>query len=56
MALLFTKALEFCKNSAFKKVEFETDKTLTQGHAFYLKHGFKIVKEDEESYYMEKLV
>lgn len=51
---LFNEALEFCKKNRFKKIEFETGKAFTKGHAFYQKRDFKIVREDEESYYMEK--
>lgn len=53
---LFNYALDFCKNSRFEKVEFETDKELKKGHEFYKKKGFKIVKEDSISFYMEKFL
>lgn len=52
---IFEKALEFCKNNGFKKIEFETGKAFKQGHEFYKKQGFKTVKEDKESFYMEKV-
>ena len=51
---LLDKALEFCRQQGKTKVEFETGKAFTQGHAFYINKGFKIVNEDKESYYMEK--
>jgi GNAT superfamily N-acetyltransferase len=51
---LLGKAVEFCKQNKFTKVEFETNKLFTAAHRFYQKHGFKIAKEDSRSYYMEK--
>ncbi len=53
---LLEKALEFCRQHGKNKIEFETGKAFTQGHAFYIHKGFKIVNEDKESYYMEKIM
>ena len=53
---LFDKALEFCRQHGKHKIEFETGKAFTQGHAFYINKGFKIVIEEKESYYMEKYI
>lgn len=52
--LLLEKAVEFCKQHGFTKIEFETNKKFTVAHKFYQQYGFKIVNEDENSYYMEK--
>lgn len=51
---LFDTAIHFCKNNGFTKIEFETNKKFTKAHALYQRRGFRIVKEDENSYYMEK--
>ena len=53
---LFNKAIEFCRQHGMKKVEFETGKAFTQGHTFYINKGFKKVREDKDSYYMEKYI
>ena len=53
---LYNKALEFCRQQRKTKIEFETGKAFTQGHAFYISKGYKIVNEDKESYYMEKYI
>lgn len=51
---LVEKALIYCKDKGFNKVEFETNKKFKIAHALYLKKGFKVVKEDIRSYYIEK--
>lgn len=51
---LLDRAIRFCKENRFVKLEFETNKKFTNAHAFYQRRGFRIVKEDENSYYMEK--
>ena len=38
------------------KIKIETGKAFKQGHLFYKNRGFKIVKEDEEDFYMEKFL
>lgn len=53
-SLLLDKAIQFCKDNGFTKLEFETNKRFKKAHLLYQKRGFKIVKEDEGSYYMEK--
>lgn len=52
--LLFNKAIEFCKQKGFTKLELETNKKFKKAHIFYKKRGCKIIREDERSYYMEK--
>lgn len=51
---LFDTAIAYCKEHGFIKVEFETNKKFTKAHLLYQKRGFKTVKEDKRSYYMEK--
>lgn len=51
---MLEKAIEFCIQHGFTKLEFETNRKFTVAHKFYQKHGFKIVNEDDQSYYMEK--
>ncbi len=51
---LFDTALQFCRDNGFKKVEFETNKKFEKAHLLYRKRGFKTVREDENSYYMER--
>lgn len=55
-SMLVTKALEFCREKKFSKIEFETNKKFVAAHALYLKRGFKIVREDYRSFYMEKVI
>lgn len=50
---LLDKAILFCKENGINKIEFETNKKFTKAHILYKKRGFKIVKEDARSYYME---
>lgn len=52
--MLLEKAILFCKENNFIKLELETNKLFTVAHTFYQKNGFKIISEDERSYYMEK--
>lgn len=51
---LLDKAILYCKEKGFKKIEFETNKKFTKAHLLYKKRGFKTIKEDERSFYMEK--
>lgn len=51
---LLSAAIAYCKEHGFIKLEFETNKKFTKAHLLYQKRGFKTVKEDERSYYMEK--
>ena len=53
---LYNRAVEFCKEKEFEKIEFETGKDFKQGHAFYQKNGFALVGEDKESFFMEKIL
>ena len=53
---LYDKALKFCQKNGIKKIEIETGKAFKQGHKFYISKGFNILKEDEESYYMERFI
>lgn len=55
-SMLFDQAIKFCKENGFIKLEFETNKKFKEAHTFYQKRGCKIVREDERSYYMEKLL
>ena len=52
--MLMDKALEFCKDKGFSKIEFETNKKFTKAHELYRERGFNILREDEESLYMSK--
>ena len=52
-ALLGT-AITFAKKKGFKKIEFETNKNFVKAHVLYQKNGFITVREDKNSYYMEK--
>lgn len=38
-SLLFQKAIEFCKQKGFTKLEFETNKKFKKAHDFYQKRG-----------------
>lgn len=51
---LLDKAIQFCKDKGFTKLEFETDKRSSKAHLMYKRRGFQLIKEDENSYYMEK--
>lgn len=51
---LFDTAVLFCKNNGFTNIEFETNKKFTKAHSLYQRRGFRIVKRNESSYYMEK--
>ena len=51
---LLDKAILFCKENKLNKIEFETNKKFVKAHLLYIKRGFKIVREDDRSYYMEK--
>ncbi len=51
---LVDEAIEFCNDNEFIKIEFETDKIFKKAHLLYKKRGFKIIKENQESFYMEK--
>lgn len=53
-SLLVDTALAFCKKHGFKKVEFETNKKFKIAHLLYQKKGFRLVKKDALSFYMEK--
>lgn len=53
---LYDKAIKFCQKKGIKKIEIETGKAFKQGHKFYISKGFKISKEDEENYFMEKSI
>lgn len=50
---LLDKAILFCKENELNKIEFETNKKFLKAHLLYKKRGFKIVREDDWSYYME---
>ncbi|KKQ36676.1 MAG: hypothetical protein US54_C0059G0007 [Candidatus Roizmanbacteria bacterium GW2011_GWA2_37_7] len=52
----FNHAIQFCRENNFNKIKIETGKAFKQGHLFYKNRGFKIVKEDEEDFYMEKFL
>ena len=51
---LLDRAILFCKENGLNKIEFETNKKFVKSHLLYKKRGFKIIKEDERSFYMEK--
>lgn len=54
-SMLFDKAVEFCKEKGFTKIEFETNKKFKKAHLLYKRRNFKIISEDERSFYMEKI-
>lgn len=51
---LLDTAIQYCQKEGFNKIEFETNKKFTKAHILYEKRGFKTVREDKGSYYMEK--
>lgn len=51
---LLDRAMLFCKENGINKIEFETNKKFLKAHLLYKKRGFKIVREDDRSFYMEK--
>ncbi len=51
---LLDKAILFCKKNKVNKIEFETNKKFLKAHLLYEKRGFKVVREDDRSFYMEK--
>lgn len=51
---LLDKAILFCIENGINKIEFETSKKFTKAHLLYKKRGFKTVREDDRSFYMEK--
>ncbi len=51
---LLDTAIQYCKENGFTKLEFETNKKFTKAHLLYQRRGFKTVREDKRSYYMEK--
>ena len=51
---LLDTAIAYCKEKGFTKLEFETNKKFTKAHLLYQKRGFKTIREDKKSYYMEK--
>jgi GNAT superfamily N-acetyltransferase len=53
---LIEKALEFCKERRFKKVELDTYKRMQSAINLYKKKGFIADKEDGETIYMHKLI
>ena len=55
-SMLIDKAIQFCKDNDFIKLEFETNKKFKKAHLLYQRRGFKTVKEDDRSYYMEKIL
>ncbi len=53
-SLLLDTAIKYCKNNDYTKLEFETNKKFTKAHLLYQRRGFKTLREDERSYYMER--
>lgn len=53
-SMLLDKAIQFCKDKQFTKLELGTNKKFKKAHLLYQKRGFKIIKENERSYFMEK--
>lgn len=53
---LLDKAILFCKENGIIQIEFETNKKFLKAHALYKKRGFKIVREDNRSFYMKKKI
>lgn len=51
---LLDKVILFCKENGINKIEFETNKKFTKAHVLYKRRGFKVVEEDDRSFYMEK--
>lgn len=50
---LIDRAIQFCKENKFIKIELNSDKIFEDAHKLYMQKGFKIVKEDNEDFYME---
>lgn len=55
-SMLINRAIQFCQDNGFSKLELETNKKFTQAHLLYQRRGFIVVKEDDRSYYMEKVL
>lgn len=53
-SMLIDKAIQFSKDNGFSKLELETNKKFNKAHILYQRRGFKTVREDYRSYYMEK--
>lgn len=53
---LVEKVIEFSKNKGFNKIELNTNKIFQKAHYLYQNKGFKITKEDNQDYWMEKLL
>lgn len=53
-SMLVDTSLQWCQEHGFNKVEFETNKKFEKAHLLYVRRGFKIVREDDQSFYMEK--
>jgi GNAT superfamily N-acetyltransferase len=50
---LIDKAIQFCKETGFKTIKLNSDRIFEDAHKLYIQKGFKIVKEDNEDFYME---
>lgn len=53
---LIEKAVQFCIDQKFTKIEVATDKNFTKAHMIYRKKGFKVIKKDAKRYYLEKVI
>lgn len=51
---LLDAAIQFCLDNQIRELAFETNKKFIKAHILYQKRGFKVIKEDQDSYYMKK--
>lgn len=53
---LVGQAIEFSRKNKFSKIELDTNKIFKKAHDLYQTKGFSITKEDDQDFYMEKLL
>lgn len=55
-SFLLDKAIEYCVNKKYKKIEVWTNKQFKVAHILYQKRGFLLTNENVRAYYMEKII
>lgn len=53
-SFLLDSAIQFCKASGFSKLELDSNVKFQKAHLLYRRRGFRLIKEVEGSYLMEK--
>lgn len=51
---LLDRAILFCKENGINRIEFEINKKFLKAYLLYKRRGFKVIREDNRSFYMEK--